>query len=360
MKKFIVSIREKPRDYPVVIGETLLETCDALFDFGKYSNITVITGADIPERWLQKLRGSLPDDTQVIKLPAGEKYKNIETVIGIWDEFNKLGLDRKSLILNLGGGVICDVGGFAASTYMRGIDFIQIPTTVLAQVDASVGGKVGVNFKNIKNYIGLFRQPVGVIIDVNTLSTLPQRIYDQGFAEIYKHGLINDRAYFEFATSKKPKDFNTSELTQILAKSVEIKSKIIEEDQTEHGIRRIINFGHTVGHAIESLSLETKNPLLHGEAVQIGMLAETKISQLSGLLPVEEAEFIYERLSQTGLPLKVKNIKIPDIISKLSMDKKSVKGQINWTLLKSAGIGIIDQKVDNKTVLEALKSVIIK
>ena len=358
MKKLLVTIREKPQIYPIVIGEGLIETIDSIIDFAQYSKIVIITGNNVPSKWVKSLQESLPFESNVITIPAGEKYKCIDTVVSIWNKLQKLGIDRKALIVNLGGGVICDMGGFAASTYLRGTDFLQIPTTLLAQVDASVGGKVGINFNNIKNYIGLFQQPIGVIIDVTTLSTLPERIFNQGFGEIIKHGLIADREYFDFATSKKPQEFNTSELTQLLAKSLEIKAKIVEEDQKEKGLRKLINFGHTVGHAIESLSFETKNPLLHGEAVHIGMMAETKISELLGLLSPEEAAIIYERLSQTGLPVSIKKVKPEDVITKLRMDKKSVAGQIKWTLLQSIGQAIINQKVDEDVVLQALETIL--
>ncbi len=358
MKKLLVTIQEKPQVYPIIIGEDLIGTIDSLFHFSKYSKIAIISGNNMPKEWLKKLQGALPFESFPILVPSGEKAKTIDTVINIWNQFQKLGLDRNSLVINLGGGVICDMGGFAASTYLRGIDFLQIPTTVLAQVDASVGGKTGINFNGIKNYIGAFQQPIGVVIDVNTLSTLSERVYTQGFAEIIKHGLIADRAYFDYVTSKKPKDFNTSELTQMLAKSNEIKARIVEEDQKERGIRKIVNFGHTIGHAIESLSFETDKPYLHGEAVLLGMIVETKISELTGLLKLEDAAIIYARLSELGLPVSVNNIRTSDILKKIKTDKKVVKGQVNWTLLDSIGHAIINQKVDDKIVEKALATVV--
>lgn len=358
MKKLLVTIHEKPQVYPIIIGEGLIETIDAHIDFGRYTKIAVVTGNNIPEKLIKSLRESLPVKSHLISIPTGEKAKQINTVIKIWDKLLEYGLDRKSLVINLGGGVICDMGGFAASTYLRGTDFLHIPTTILAQVDASVGGKVGINFNDVKNYIGVFQQPIGVIIDVRTVSTLPKRVYDEGFAEIIKHGLIADREFFDFITSKKPQEFNTSELTQILAKSLEIKVKIVEEDQKERGIRKMVNFGHTIGHAIESLSFQTKKPLLHGEAVNIGMIAETRISELVGLLDPGEASIIYDRLTLTGLPVSVRNMKPDEIIKKLKMDKKSVAGQVNWTLLQSIGQGIINQQVDDKIVEQALKTIL--
>lgn len=360
MKKIKVTLPAKSTGYTIFIGESIIETIGSIFDFSKYSKIAIITGIDIPDRWLKILQRALPLKPQVIIIPSGEKYKNIETVIGIWDELQKQKMDRKSVIINLGGGVVCDIGGFAAGTYLRGIDFIHVPTTVLSQVDASVGGKVGINFASLKNYIGLFKQPAGVIVDLDTLSTLPQRDFNQGFAEIIKHGLIVDNAFFDLVTSKKPQEFDIQELIKILTWSLEIKSKIVMEDEKEGGLRKLVNFGHTIGHAIESLSLETNKPFLHGEAVHLGMIAETRISELIGLLKPGEAGIIYERLSRTGLPVTAGNIKIESILSKLMMDKKVIGGQINWTLLKSIGEGVIDQKIENDIVENSLKYAIIK
>jgi 3-dehydroquinate synthase len=358
MKKLIVKIKEEKKICPVIIGGNLIGTIDSLFSFGKYSKIAIITGENIPEKWVNLLRESLNCDSSLIVIPGNEKSKNINTVIYIWSQLKKLGLDRKSLVINLGGGVICDLGGFAASTYLRGIDFLQIPTTVLAQVDASVGGKLGFNFENVKNYIGVFQQPIGVVVDVDVLSTLPRRIYDQGFGEIIKHGLVADRAYFEFVTSKAPAEFNASELTQILSKSNEIKVDIVSKDHKENGIRKLINFGHTIGHAIESLSLDTDDPFLHGEAVHLGLVVETKISELMGLLTKEDAEIVYDKLSHTGLPIYVSNISAQDIMEKLGLDKKVVKGKVNWTLLEGIGHAVYDKKVDNSVVEQALKTIL--
>lgn len=358
MKKLIVRIKEEKRICPIIIGDNLVGTIDSLFGFGKYSKIAIVTGRHIPEKWVNLLRESLNCESSVIIVPGDEKSKNINTVIDIWSQFKKIGLDRKSLVINLGGGVIGDMGGFAASTYMRGIDFLQIPTTVLAQVDASVGGKLGVNFDNVKNYIGVFNQPIGVVIDVDILSTLPPRVFSQGFGEIIKHGLIADRSYFEFVTSRLPSEFNTSELTQILSKSNEIKAKIVGQDQKEKGVRKLINFGHTIGHAIESLSLETDDPFLHGEAVHLGLIVETKISELTGLITKEDAEIVYERLSRTGLPVSVSNMSAREIMERLKLDKKAVKGEVSWTLLDGIGHAVYDKKVENSVVEEALKMIL--
>lgn len=355
MKKLIVTIQEKPRSYPIVIGENLIETIDSLIEFGRYSKIAIITSKNVPKVFLKKLKEAISFETTEIIVESGEKAKNIDTVIEIWNRLQKMGADRKSLVVNLGGGTICDMGGFAAATYMRGINFLQIPTTVIAQVEASSGGKTGINFNNNKNYIGVFQDAVGVIIDVATLSSLPKRIFDHGFAEIIKHGLIADSEYFDFVTSKKPGEFNTSELVQMLSKSNEIKSRIVEEDQRDSGLRKIINFGHTIANAIESISLETGSSLLHGEALNVGMMIETKISELTGLLDKKDAEYIYDRLGRIGLPVRISNINKDNIMRRIRLDKKNVGGKINWTLLDAIGHAVFDKRVEDKTVGHAIE-----
>lgn len=357
MNKIIIKIPQPEQSYPIMIGEELLELSGSYFDFYKYSAVTIITGTDIPETWIAKLSKSLSLKANVYKIPAGEKSKNINTVIDIWDKLREFEMDRKSLVINLGGGVICDMGGFAASTFLRGIDFLQIPTTLLAQVDASVGGKVGINFRNNKNYIGLFRQPIGVMIDVETLSTLPKRDYEQGFAEIIKHGLIADKEYFDLVTSKKPLEFSRSELVQIITRSIEIKAGIVQADEKEAGIRKLVNFGHTVGHALESLSFDTGRPLLHGEAVHLGMVVETKISELNNLITKTVSDQIINRLASSGLPVHIPPVDMNQILDKIKLDKKSVKKQVNWTLLKNIGEAVINQKVDDRTVESAIKHI---
>jgi len=358
MKKIIVNIQERKKQYPIFIGEHILEKISELIDLKKYSNAAIITDKNIERYWLTKLKNQIHIPYSTIIIEPGEKEKNIETVKNIWSEMIQAKLDRKSLIINLGGGVIGDMGGFAASTYMRGIAFIQIPTTITASVDAMVGGKVGINFGLLKNYIGSFQQPIAVVIDVLTLKTLPQREYFEGFAEIIKHGLIADKKYFKFITSKKPQDFTNSELVEIITGSNKIKANIVQKDEKEENLRKILNFGHTIGHAIESLSLQTNTPLMHGEAIYVGMVAETKISELSALLLKQEADIIYQKLSQTGLPVTIENLLMKDILEKLTFDKKNEADQMNWTLLKRIGEAVYDQQVDEKIVIQALQTII--
>ena len=355
MKKLSIHLpASQSHEYPIFVGVNLIEKIETLFEFSNYSKLLVITDETVAPLFLDKLQKNLPSKTETITLPTGEKAKDIEYLTKIWEKMIDAQLDRKSLVINLGGGVIGDIGGFAASTYMRGIDFINIPTTLLAQVDESVGGKTMIDFHGIKNIVGTFHQPSAVIIDVATLQTLPERQLLNGFAEIIKHGLVKDKTYFDLVRSKKPKDFSHEELLEIIVRSNEIKSEIIQEDEKESGLRKVVNYGHTLGHAVEVLSLVTQNPLLHGEAVSIGMVAENNIAVETGLLSNEDADVIKKTLENAGLPVKVPDFETDEILEKMKLDKKNTDGKINFTLLKTLGEGIINQTVSEEIIKKTL------
>lgn len=355
MKKIKVHIKnDRRQDYPIFIGVGLLEKINSLIDINKYSKAVVVTDRNIPSSILRSLQSALPIANFVVVLDSGEKNKDLENVKEVLITLKNLGCDRKSLVINLGGGVIGDVGGFAASIFMRGIDFLQIPTTLLSQVDASVGGKVGINFLGIKNLIGTFQQPVAVIINVNILSTLPQKEFISGFAEIIKHGLIADKKYFQLVTAKKPQDFSQQELIEIIERSCQIKKDVVAQDEKEGGIRRLLNFGHTIGHAIESLSQETSQPLLHGEAISLGIIAEGRISQLMGLLSDKEYKILEQAFIQAGLPTETSDINVDKVLEQIKSDKKNEKGRTNWTLLQGIGKAVYDQKVGDAIVRKVL------
>lgn len=342
------------KEQQIFIGTNLIEKVASLVSLIKYTSTLIVVDKNIPVNFVQKLQSALPIKANILQIKSGEQYKNLASVRKIWTALKKFHCDRKSLVINVGGGVIGDTGGFAASTFMRGIDFLQIPTTLLAQVDASIGGKVGINFAGIKNLIGTFQQPVAVIIDVNVLTSLPKREFISGFAEIIKHGVIIDKEYFQLVTAKKPQDFSQKELIEIIKKSCQIKNNIVSSDKKEGGLRKLLNFGHTIGHAIESLSQETKTPLLHGEAVSIGMVAESKISNLLGLLSDADYKQIRQVLVQAGLPAEVPNLKTEDILEKIKSDKKNVQGETKFILLKSICKTITDQTVDQSIIKKAL------
>lgn len=356
MEKLLITIPSAlQREYPIYIGNHLIETLASLFDVSRYSKIFVITDQTVEPLFLKKILNNLPEETAYISLPPGEKEKHIESVKKIWTAMHEAGLDRKSLVINLGGGVIGDMGAFAASTYMRGLAFINIPTTLLAQVDESVGGKTGIDFAGIKNLIGVFNQPVGVVIDMQTLKTLPKREFLASFVEIMKHGLIKDKKYFEKVTSKYPLDFTDEELIDIIKGSCEIKAHFVQNDEKEtSGLRQIVNFGHTIGHAIEALSLETNHPLLHGEAVSIGIVAESQIAKRQNLLSQKEYDVIKSSLKKADAPTTIPNFSIDAILGKMRFDKKNTFGKINFVLLHGIGNALYNQQVEKEIIVQVI------
>lgn len=356
--------------YTVYTGIGTLSWLSKLVKLNNYSGFVVITDSFLEKIWLKKIENFLPARNALSKamaggpvnfkkiiIPPGEQTKNIDTVVTIWKQLLLKKCDRKTLVINFGGGVVLDIGGFAASTFMRGLDFINIPTTLLSQVDSALGGKTGIDFAGIKNLIGTFNQPKAVICDINFLSTLPNREFVTGFAEIIKHGLIADQKYFHFVTSKKPKDFSKQELLKIIVNSIKIKSEIISSDEKEADQRKLLNFGHTIGHAVESLSLETTKPLLHGEAIGIGIAAEAKISSLLKMLSRQDLQCIQQSLINAGLPVSVTNMGIDKIIKKMQSDKKNEDGKINFTLLQQIGKAIINQHVTDNIIKQALEQI---
>ncbi len=354
MQRIPIQINSAPEKYDVVLADSVLNRIEDVFQFSPFSKVVVLTDTTLEKIVLPQLQPVLPKDTTIITVQPGEHAKSVETAMTIWNQMLACGMDRKSLLINVGGGVITDLGAFVASTYMRGIAFVQIPTTLLAQVDASVGGKTGVNFGGVKNIIGTFNQPYSVIIDVATLKTLSDREFSSGFAEILKHGLIRDIEYFKFVSIKKPRDFTPQELINIIEKSVKIKADIISGDIKElTGSRKLLNFGHTIGHAIESTLLELNTPILHGEAVSLGMLAEAKLSELRGSISASETEEIKASLVKAGLPVSLPNISIETIMQKMKFDKKNEKGIIKFTLLQKMGQALADCEVSEENIQAA-------
>mgnify|MGYP003324163997 CR=1 FL=1 len=269
----------------------------------------------------------------IIEIKSGEKNKNISTCNLIWEQLTINNFDRKSLLINLGGGVIGDMGGFCASTYKRGIDFIQIPTTLLAMVDASVGSKLGVDSNGLKNQVGLFSNPESVIINPIFLETLSEEELKSGFAEVVKHALITDKDLWQKITSTP---FNNLDWKEIIYTSLEIKNKIVVSDPKEKGERKKLNFGHTFGHAIESYYLEKGTPILHGQAIFMGIILESEISDLTQSEKNEIKNYI---LSNFALPYTPKKSYLHKF---LLNDKKNQEGKINFSLLKGIGNCTID------------------
>ncbi|MDW5288401.1 3-dehydroquinate synthase [Formosa sp. PL04] len=291
---------------------------------------------------------------EIVEIEAGEINKTIETCVGVWNVLSELGADRKSLVINLGGGVITDLGGFVASTFKRGIAFINVPTTLLSMVDASVGGKTGVDLGALKNQIGVINTPEMVIIDTTYLKTLPQNEMRSGLAEMLKHGLIQDKAYWD-----KFKDLtvlNMDNLDDLIYESIQIKKHVVDIDPKENGLRKTLNYGHTLGHAVESyfLSHPQKTDLLHGEAIAIGMIMESFIStKLSGLSNTENIE-IKDVINNIYDYVAIEKDDYEPIIELLKYDKKNSHGNVNFVLLTAIGETKIDCIVPNDLLIEAL------
>jgi 3-dehydroquinate synthase len=292
---------------------------------------------------------------EIISIEAGEENKHIETCLGVWEALSELGADRKSLLINLGGGVVTDLGGFVASTFKRGVDFINIPTTLLSMVDASVGGKTGVDLGVLKNQVGVIINPKMVLVDQHYLKTLPAEEYRSGYAEMLKHGLIEDEAYWK--TLSNFKNISTEEIASFIHHSVNIKNNVVLEDPYEHGLRKILNFGHTLGHAIESYCLtnENKKTLLHGEAIAIGMILEAFLAKELTRLSSEECDEIKTVFNSIYPAVKFSSKEINEIIELLQYDKKNSHGKIKFVLLESIGKAIIDIEVSNELLLSSFE-----
>jgi 3-dehydroquinate synthase len=333
--------------------ETQLQPLLHFLEDANYSKIFIFTDRNTCEQCLPVLQAMLGDYTNfdLIETDPGEENKNIDFCIGIWKTLLDFEADRKCLMINLGGGVITDMGGFVASTYKRGIDFINIPTTLLAQVDASVGGKTGIDIDNIKNMIGTFALPQAVFIESEFLKTLPERELLSGFAEMIKHGLILDAAYYEALKAADYRNLNP----ELVYQSVAFKNQVVTEDPLEKGLRKILNFGHTIGHAVESHSLSnSKMPLTHGEAIAIGMICEAYLSTKNSTLSLEElhdiSSFFVSIYPRHSLQAK----QFPAIMELMKSDKKNEHGQINFSLLEGIGKCEFNCRVAEKDVADSL------
>ena len=343
--------------YPIHFNEKGYEALNLHVKENKYSNLFIIVDSNTNEFCLPHFLPFLETELtiEIIEFENGEINKNIETCIQIWNVLTELGADRKSLVLNLGGGVVTDLGGFVASTFKRGIDFIHIPTTLLSMVDASVGGKNGVDLGNLKNQIGVINTPIMVLIDTQYLETVPQNEMRSGLAEMLKHGLIYDKKYWEQFLDLKAIDF--ADFDSLIYRSVEIKNEIVIQDPTEKNIRKSLNFGHTLGHAIESYFLENKNKttLLHGEAIAVGMILESYIALKMELINQDEYSQIKSSLKSIYDDIVFNENDIEPIMELLIHDKKNEYGNIQFALIEGIGKIKINQSVENELILNAFE-----
>jgi 3-dehydroquinate synthase len=364
MERLRVELGE--RAYEIQIGQGLMDgTGQAVREAlpGASPRMAVISNPTVFSLYGERLRASLVAagfEPAVILVPDGEQYKGLTWMEYIYTELLKHRLDRRSAIVALGGGVVGDMAGYAAATYMRGIPFVQVPTTLLAQVDSSVGGKTGVNHPLGKNMIGAFWQPSLVRIDMDTLATLPRRELLAGMAEVIKYGVIRDRVFFDYlgANAEAILALDRGPLGHIIKRSCEVKAEVVAEDEREGGLRAILNYGHTVGHAVETLTGYTR--WLHGETVAMGMYAEARLSVALGHIPAGEAEgvrVLIERYGlQAGLPVREQGALDPRaMLDAMALDKKTVSGTVHFILPTAIGQVLVNEPVEASRILALLE-----
>ena len=352
-----LSLAIKSVDYhsSLWVGRGLSLGAADLLDVSQYSSVAIVSDSGARATTRSVASSLKVGDVGILELSGGESCKSVETLAYVWEFLTNRRLDRRSLVIAVGGGAITDLVGFAAATYMRGVSFVAVPTTLLAQVDASIGGKTGLNLASVKNVVGVIRQPDGVIIDTDTLSTLPKRELRSGFAEIVKHGLIADRAYFDHVTSRPFSAWSADELVDIVFRSCEIKRAVVEADERESGARKSLNFGHTLGHAIEALALKSDAPLTHGEAIAIGMRAATFLSREVGICSAHDLERVIAGLAAVGLPTTLPTPQNQnELVQLMALDKKNVGGESRWTLLNGLGACVWDRPISSELVLRAI------
>ncbi|KJR41696.1 3-dehydroquinate synthase [Candidatus Magnetoovum chiemensis] len=348
------------RSYEIVIAKDIIQDiAKKLREFTFTRNAALISNDTIFNLYGESVLHSMKEqgfNVTEILIKDGEEYKDLGSLDFILTKMLHHGLDRKSVAVALGGGVIGDIAGFAASVYMRGICFIQIPTTLLAQVDSSVGGKTGVNHRLGKNMIGSFYQPRLVWIDINTLKTLSRRQFLSGMAEVIKYGIIWDNGFFSYLKDNYSKiiSLEDSSIINIIRKSCEIKAAVVSEDERESGLRAILNFGHTVGHAIETLSDYRR--FLHGEAVAIGMCIEAKLAKMLSLIDRETFLNIQEIAALYHLPTNIPlDLNTDDMYKAMIKDKKNFDGKMRFVLPSAIGSVKVVDNIDKQTIMECLK-----
>lgn len=362
-----IKVDLKDRSYDILVGVDILPELGKLIEeenWGK--DIFIITDPLVNDLYGEVLRKGLKAfKHHTLEIPRGEHYKNLKVVSKLYDDLVKYSAHRDSLIVAFGGGVIGDLVGFVAATYMRGVNYIQVPTTLLAQVDAAIGGKTAVNHPKCKNLIGSFYQPRLVYIDIQTLTTLPARELRTGLAEVVKYGVIEDADFFKFLEANahhlNTKAFESPDTLRaslrvwqtIVAESAKIKAGIVEKDERETGLRMILNFGHTIGHAIETLT--KYKAYNHGEAVAIGMAAAAKVANRMRMLNQESVNRIVDLLNKLGLPTEIDKLPSRKIVELLKIDKKVRAGKVQFVLPERIGKVVIKDNISLKVVRQVLK-----
>jgi 3-dehydroquinate synthase len=344
------------RTYPIFIGSGATHLAEEFEKAIPARHVLVVTNTTVGPLYAQRLVDALaPRRCIEVALPDGEKHKTLANVSRILDVLVANRFARDACVIALGGGVVGDMAGFAAASYQRGIAFVQVPTTLLAQVDSSVGGKTGVNHPGGKNLIGAFHQPAAVFADTDTLRTLPDRELRAGLAEVIKYGLIVDEKFFDWLEQNVDRLLarDTAALTQAIRWSCETKADIVSRDEHEHGDRALLNLGHTFGHAIESVT--NYSSWLHGEAVGAGMLLAADMSHRLGWIPAADVSRVERILNLLGLPTDVKALSASDLAEKMKIDKKVASGRIRLVLLRSIGKAIVTGDYDDDALRETLR-----
>jgi 3-dehydroquinate synthase len=342
--------------YSKIIYSRLLEN-ELLSWIEKYpkGKVFLATEETVDQLWISKYNSFFAGNgIRKIVIPSGENNKKIDSVAKIWEFLSKNGGDRKSLLINIGGGMLTDLAGFAATTFKRGIDFLNVPTTLLSQVDASVGGKTGINFNGLKNEIGTFQEPVAVIINTDFLKTIDSENFISGFAEMIKHGLIYSPEHLAELKDFDVENIDYDLLQEIIRHSVNVKEYFVANDPTEKNIRKALNFGHTAGHAFESLAMEQNRPILHGFAVAYGMIAELFLSVEKTNFPKTDFEKLNEWLLKIYGKFEISENDFDRLFELMTHDKKNESGRINFTLLPEIGKMEINQNCEKEQVLKAL------
>jgi len=355
MRKVKVALGSK--SYEVYVGSGLLaQTGHWLRENGFSGKLVIITDPTVNRLYGEALNQSLTEagfKVDTLLVPEGEEQKSLETAGRLYHELTSAYVERTTPILALGGGVIGDLAGFVAATYLRGVPLVQIPTTLLAQVDSSVGGKVAVDHGQLKNKIGVFYQPKLVIADINTLKTLPAEELANGLAEVIKSAAIRSKGFFAFLEENldRIKSLAEEALEETVFQSVKIKAEVVEKDELDSGLRNILNYGHTIGHAIESVSDFSVG---HGRAVAIGMVAAARISNEMGILDKNELVRLKRVIEKAGLPTEMPNLKVDEINQAMKHDKKVLRDKIRFVLLKSIGNVLITDEVSSSFVKKVL------
>lgn len=352
------------RSYDVLVGSGLLEEAHVyIAPFLKQKRATIVTDTEVAQYQLARLQAGLDAGgirSEIVTVPEGDQSKSFEVLAHVLESFISMKLERSDTVIALGGGMVGDLTGFAASIYLRGIDFIQVPTTLLAQVDSSVGGKTAINSAASKNMIGTFHQPKLVLADISALASLPARQMRAGYAETLKYGLIRDRRFFDWLSQQGDALINGDAdcLRHAVLQSCCIKAEIVSADETEHGIRSLLNLGHTFGHALEAAT-GFSDRLLHGEGVAIGMILAFELSEASGFTSPSDVALVRDHLNLVGLPSAIHQIEggtpgVTEILDHMAHDKKVSQGQIRFILPRGIGEAFETADID----MSAVKSII--